>query len=264
MEYPSMKIIEPNIAFSLRYAYTTWSEFDIDPTIGRQVLQETNLALQQVDLRLLEGQTINHQWQLLVSAKPHQSPLQITRLIKTNLSTSMSLLGYDNPLNRRFAIRSIGNNTSKDLTNYLALQVERREYVDPRFSNALQDSSKQYVCDSSVPTLTRHGKYWYELHLVIATNERYTVASAKVWELLVSTCEKHFAEHGEQLKSLSLLPDHIHIMLLPKIQNSPLAVGKGLIERLNKLQEKRNLYRPSFYVGTYGAYSMAAVRRKIY
>lgn len=259
-----MKVIEPKIAFSLRYAYTTWCESYLDPKSVTEVLNATSLALEKDELRLLESRVINRQWQLLVSARPHQSPVEIVRLVKARLYVSMANLGYRNPLNRRFAIRSVGNNTSSDLKTYLAMQVERRNYIDPRFSDALQEYSKEYDFDSSLPSLTRHGKYWYDLHLVLSTSARFTVAQQTIWERLVATCEQWHAEQGEQLKSLALLPDHLHILLRPKIDTSPQMLGRGLIERLNAIKEMPNLYLPSFYVGTYGAYSMAAIRKKIY
>jgi REP element-mobilizing transposase RayT len=251
-----------DIAYCLRYAYTCWLREGLIADVVPSIFRRTEELLAGKELRVLRTRYVDKQIQLLVSAKPDQSAVEIAGCAKRMLSFAFSQLSVSASMLRKFSLRSVGENTSRDLEHYLLEQVNRRGYLDDRFSESLSRYTKRYVHDMSQSVTTTHGRYWNDIHLVITSNDQYCVSHSKVWDELVTSSERWTKEQGHFLNSMSLLPDHIHYLIRPALRVSPYEVGSGLIERLNALRSMPNIYRPKFYVGTYGAYSMSAIRNK--
>ncbi|MBN8600719.1 MAG: transposase [Planctomycetes bacterium] len=246
--------------YCLRFAYTTWLTHEVPKTSIQLAVQRAQVELQASEINLLEHRIADNQIQLLLSTKPTHSPTFIARVTKVKMSAALSAQNHNQVLKREFSLRSVGENTTKDLLSYLQKQVLRRKFVDDRFSDSLTPFSRAYKLTPGECQKTSYGYYWYDLHLVLGTTDRYCVAEERVWKAIVEATENWHQELGYQINSISLLPDHVHLLNRPCINTSPQQVGEGLVERLNRIPIMQNIYRPTFYVATHGVYAMNAVR----
>jgi len=78
---------------------------------------------------------------------------------------------------------------------------------------------------------------------------------------LFEACQAIAMEHEHLLGGLSVLPDHLHVCLRGAVADSPEAIAIGYMNESCRKLAVAGLWRPSYYVGTTGAYSMNAVRR---
>jgi REP element-mobilizing transposase RayT len=250
------------IPYCLRYAYSTWTTLNLSVNTLQDVIQRTETLLRSDDLKILEHRVAGNQIQLLLSARPSHSPVDLSKITKAKLVLAFSQQDIYKSITREFALRSVGENTSQDLEHYLREQVDRRNFVDDRFADSLRPFSKEYAVDLEKCEATKYGHYWYDLHFVLGTNDRYSVALPEIWEAIVQASELWHLEQGHQMKSISLLPDHVHLLIRPNLHTSPYQVGEGLIERLNRVKIMQNIYHPTFYVATHGAYAMNSIRNQ--
>lgn len=251
-----------NIPYCLRYAYSTWTTQKLSIKVLEDVIQQTEILFASDNLKILEQRVEGSQIQLLLSARPNHSPIDLSKITKAKLSVAFSQQKIYKSITREFALRSVGENTSQDLEHYLREQVNRRNFVDDRFADSLRPFSKEYAVDLEKCEATKYGHYWYDLHVVLGTNDRYSVALPEIWEAIVQASELWHQEQGHQLKSISLLPDHVHLLVRPNLNTSPYQLGEGLIERLNRVKIMQNIYHPTFYVATHGTYAMNAIRNQ--
>ena len=256
----SLSQLSSNIPYCLRYAYSTWTTQKLSVNTLQDVIQQTEILLASDNLKILEHRVEGSQIQLLLSARPNHSPVDLSKITKAKLSVAFSQQKIYKSVTREFALRSVGENTTHDLEHYLREQVNRRNFVDDRFADSLRPFSKEYDVDLERCEATKYGHYWYDLHFVLGTNDRYSVAIPEIWETIVQSSELWHQEQGHQLKSISLLPDHVHLLVRPNLNVSPYRVGEGLIERLNRVKIMQNIYHSTFYVGTHGTYPMNAIR----
>ena len=249
-----------NIPYCLRYAYSTWTTKRLSDKVLQEAIQQTRVFLESNELKILEHRVQGSQIQMLVSAKPNHFPIGIAKAVKAKLAIALAEQKIYKSITREFALRSVGENTTQDLEHYLREQVDRRDFVDERFANSLRPYSKEYDFDVTECERTTYGHYWYDLHLVLGTHGRYNVAIPDVWDAVLHATESWHQEQGHRLRSISLLPDHVHLLIRPNLSISPDNVGAGLIERLNRIKLMQNIYDPTFYVATHGKYAMNTIR----
>jgi REP element-mobilizing transposase RayT len=56
------------------------------------------------------------------------------------------------------------------------------------------------------------------------------------------------------------MPDHLHIGLRGVVEESPEAIALAFMNEICRGMKINPIWRPSYYVGTVGAYNMNAVR----
>ena len=56
------------------------------------------------------------------------------------------------------------------------------------------------------------------------------------------------------------MPDHLHIGLRGVVEESPEAIALAFMNETCRSMKINPIWRPSYYVGTVGAYNMNAVR----
>lgn len=251
-----------DIAYCLRYAFTCWLDQDIPFQLLQVALLQTQKALEKSKLRVLRTRYCNEQLQMVLSCRPGHSAFEIARHTKSQIAFDLKQHDIRTAIKRKFILRRVGENTSKDLEQYLQRQVERRDYVDDRFSASLTPYTKSFRTDHSMCFSTTHGRYWNDIHLVVSTQDSFCVVHSRVWDELCELAKSWLEDSSNLLSSISLLPDHLHLLIRLDVNSTPYEVGSGLITQLNSLRSMPNIYRPKFYVGTYGAYSMTAVRNK--
>jgi hypothetical protein len=84
------------------------------------LIEDTRALWEQDGLRLLEYRWLPDKVQLLFSATPEIAPTTIAARAKGRLDHALRLAGLSMPFSRKIAVRSIGDNTRRDVEAYIA------------------------------------------------------------------------------------------------------------------------------------------------
>src|SRR5262249_5509401 len=111
------------------------------------------------------------------------------------------------------------------------------------------------------PAFTAHGRYLYNLHLVLVHDGRWQEIReeqlVKNREMVLSVARKH--EH--RLSRVGLLGDHVHLTMRCGADTSPEQVALKYLNNLAFAHDMQRVFQFGYYVGTIGPYDMEAVRR---
>ena len=252
--------IEP--AYALRYAWFTWLSDGHDVTWPNGLSARIAPLWEFDGIRLLNA----HRNQELVvvnfSAKPSVCPILLAQRAKGRLTYQLRCEGVRHEFSRKFAVRSIGENTNRDVEIYIARQVERERFVDPRFSEMLSRFRLQWDdVDLSLPWAAKRSRYWYDLHLVLVAEERFRISTESMLEAIRDRLISLRVFNGCRFKSLQLMPDHMHLLLRANFEHSPAMVAQW-IQNETATAIGLRLWKDTYYVGTTGEYSMNAIRHE--
>lgn len=249
-------------AYQLRYGWTGW------PSEGSFPAQPPPLFLDQLaerweqdGLRLLEHLWASRQISLTFSATPEVSPVLLATRIKGRLQHAFRRESKPIKFSRKLALRSIGHNTRETVEAYIRKQLDREKMADPRYevrlrSHVINDPS----VDLSAPTQTGSGQYWYNLHLVLVVAGRYRMGWDQEGKDLSVICRNIAEKKGYAISILSLMPDHLHIALRGNIEHTPQDIALAFQNNLAYLMGNCQVWAHNYYVGTFGDYTMGAVR----
>jgi REP element-mobilizing transposase RayT len=164
---------------------------------------------------------------------------------------------------RKVCIRSLGDTTRAQVDAYIRDQVANEPLADEKFRELLTAFT---VCNSqvdlSVPTETNSGRYWYNLHLVLVASQRYRAGEAATLAKIRDTIAKICAKKGYAASRMSVLPDHVHLALRGDIEQTPEQIALAFLNNLAWVLDRRPWWMCGYYAGTFGEYSMAAVRTR--
>ena len=236
------------------------SAFWREEGIVRDWLAQLTAALEPDGIRILSHRfaqsTVS---QFLVSTKPDVAPVTIVQRVKGRLQ---HLLRTRRPKmwKGNYAIRSIGNVTRAAVETYIAKQIGHHRYADPLACERIR--KYQFVSDAvdlAEPRSTSHGRYWYNLHLVIVRRNREaewddSVLSA-TWEMIIDAAR--VKQHV--LSRAGILPDHIHLLIGCRIEESPLDVALGYMNNLAFVHAMQPVFQFGAFVGTTGEYTNRAI-----
>ena len=250
-------------AYHLRYAWTGWPSNGAFP---QQPSEEFFTSLEshwEADgIRRLETNWTPQQIQFTCSVKPAVSPIFFVSRIKGRLQHSLRLAGMSVRFSRKVAFRSLGENKREQVEAYIAKQVTNESFVDERFSKFMKGFT---VADPSArlldPTETNSGRYWYNLHVVLVTDSRMRFTDQRSLNRIGETCDKVASKKACRVASRTVMPDHIHLALRGDIQQSPEEIALAFMNNIAFAFGQAAVFRPSYYVGTFGEYDMGAVRR---
>ena len=120
------------------------------------------------------------------------------------------------PFSRKVSLRSVGDNTREDIECYIREQVSKEQFVDPRFTEMLSRFTTTVSdIDLSQPTETARGRYWFNLHLVLVTDQRYRFTDEKTLQQIFAGVFRIARHKAHLISSLSMMPDHLHIARTP-------------------------------------------------
>jgi REP element-mobilizing transposase RayT len=197
--------------------------------------------------------------QFFVSTKPHVSPQDLIRSIKGRLQHEIRV-HVPKAFQRNYRLRSIGAATRTVVEEYVADQLGHHQMADPKVQQRLARFQKLYLnVDLSKPSFSAHGEYWYNLHLVFVSDERWMEIREDVLEKRLATIEGAAAKHRHRLSRAAVLPDHVHLTLGCEIGESPEQVVLGYMNNCAYACGMRPEFRFSYYVGTIGEYDRGAV-----
>jgi len=214
-------------------------------------------------LRLLESRCSAEMAQMTFSAKPEVAPVLVASRVKGRLQHALRQAGLPAPFSRKLAIRSIGDNRTSDVEQYIRDQVANAKCADKDFADRLRPFT---IADPDVnlsePTETNSGRYWYNLHVVLVTEERYQHGDSEWLRLIRDQSLKIAKKKRHAVSRLSVMPDHLHIALRGNIEDSPHEIALSFQNNLAYALGQLRVWRHTYYAGTFGEYDMQAVRRR--
>jgi REP element-mobilizing transposase RayT len=251
-------------AYQLRYGWTGWpskNPFPID--LLALTLPDVAPEWESDGIRVLESSLAPKRIQLTLSSTPHVSPVTLAGRVKGRLQHHCRCRGHAIDFSRKLAVRSLGDPTRTQVEAYIRKQVAKEALADERFREMLAAFT---VVDSGVdlsrPTETHSGRYWYNLHLVLVVSKRYRIgemaALARIRDTVLQICFKK----GHLPSTLAVLPDHLHLAVRAAIAQAPEKIALSFLNNLAHALDRRPWWEAGYYVGTFGEYSMAAVRPK--
>lgn len=192
--------------------------------------------------------------QFFVSTKPHVAPKDLIRSVKGRLQHELRPQA-PKAFQRNYCLRSIGAVKREVVEEYVASQLGHHRMADPNVQRRLAKFQRSYPhVDLKEPAFSSHGKYWYNLHLVIVNDQRWMEIREAVLEKLLETLERAASKHGHRLSRAALLPDHIHLTLGCNVSESPEDVALGYLNNCAYVNGMKPVYEFSYYVGTFGEY----------
>jgi putative transposase len=252
-------------AFALRFTWSGWATSGDLSALPDNGWGPLVAAWESDGLRLLEREVRSDAILLTFSATREVNPVFLAARAKGRLQYAFrtSTAGPVD-FSRKAAVRSVGENTSEAIEAYVSAQVHNAEFIDPRFAEFLEQFT---VVDSSVdlsqPAETRSGRYWYNLHLVLVTDGRFRVVDEHSLTTIRDGSFRIAEKKGYQIASLSVMPDHLHVALRAQPEHSPQDVALAFQNNLAHMLGKGAIWRPGYYVGTFGEYNMNAIRRAV-
>ena len=104
-----------------------------------------------------------------------------------------------------------------------------------------------------MPSETNSGRYWYNLHVVLVTENRFRMSSEMAGRV-AAACRL------PSVAKCSVMPDHLHLAVKADPTKSPEQVAHEIQEATARAAGMLGFWKDTFYVGTFGEYGMGAVR----
>ena len=250
--------VEP--AYSLRFVWFTWLTDGINTLWPRGLSSRIEPMWEADGMRLLSAHRNKSQVTVTFSAKPSVCPVFLAQRAKGRLAYQLRKEGIQHEFSRKFAVRSVGENTNRDVELYIAGQIAKEQFVDPRFVEMLSRFRYQWDdVDMSLSWEAKRSRYWYDLHLVLVTEERFRLSTENVLE---SILERLIAVRDRErylFKSLQLMPDHLHLLFRANVEHSPAQIAETFQNETAAAIGLR-VWKDTYYVGTTGEYNMNAIR----
>jgi REP element-mobilizing transposase RayT len=197
--------------------------------------------------------------QFLVSTQPSASPAHILRCLKGRLQYLIRN-SHPSAFKRNYRIESVGSVKAEVIDRYVAGQLPRQGMADPRAQELLarfQIDDPDLALDQI--RYTSYGQFTYNLHLVLVRESEMALD----YDCLKSNRDmivKAAAKKELLLRRGALLSDHIHLALGCGIDQPPEDVALSYLNNLAFANGMTPCFRFGFYVGTFGAYDLGAVR----
>jgi REP element-mobilizing transposase RayT len=132
--------------------------------------------------------------------------------------------------------------------------------VDPRVQEQLARYQRGYPgVDLGKPCFSSHGEYWYNLHVVIVTEDRWMEIRADVLGGLSKMIDGVASKHGYRMSQVALLPDHVHMTMGCPINRSPEEVALAYLNNCAYACGMKPVFQFGYYVGTFGEYDRGVV-----
>lgn len=251
--------------YHLHYSWTAWPSCGIFPSfdIG-EIAATTAEGWENDGLRVLEHFLAPEKLQITFSARPDVSPSFLASRAKGRLQHALrTALGRAPRFSRKVSVRFVGENQREHVERYIEDQVRNAQFVDAAFQQRMsQYTTVNCDADLSKPAASSHGRYWYNLHVVLVVEQRGRILDDERLSRLRDRCFKIAKVKSHQISRLSVMPDHLHLALRGHCQQSPLEIALAYQNNLAFALGQVPLWEPTFYAGTFGEYDMWAIRRR--
>jgi len=252
------------VAYHLRYSWTAWPAGSLWRSLPIDDLLSTLAPRWEQDgLRVLERLISPDKIQATFSTRPDVAPTALARLAKGRLQHAMreadrTFQGFS----RKVSVRCVGRNRAKDVQAYIARQVEKEHFADSRFEAMMRQFT--VLCPSvnlALPDSSTHGRYWYNLHVVLVVAERYRIVDPHRLGTIRDRCFQIANKKGHRIAVLSVMPDHLHMALRGNRDESPQDIALAFQNNLAFALGQMRIWSDGYYVGTLGEYDMQAIRQ---
>ncbi len=259
-------IYEPanlNPAYQLRFSWTGFpargTRFPANVSLDE--MEELTSAWESDGIRLIESQWAAEKLQATLSVAPEVSPVLLAARVKGRLQHAMRNRGQPVAFARNFSVRSLGDATREAVEKYVRQQVERADLVDPAYREKLRRCTwHDPKVDLRKPSQSSSALYWYNLHVVLISCGRYRMDAEKTAPTVRDTCRAVAAKHEYGISTLSVMPDHVHIAMRGNLAHSPEEIVLRFQNNTAWKLGQVKFWEHNYYVGTFGEYTMHAVR----
>ena len=249
-------------AYELHYGWAGWpstTPFPID--LIEQLLAAIAPEWEGDGIRLLESSLAPEQLLLTLSVRPQISPVTLAARVKGRLQHHCRRAGKSVAFSRKAALRTIGHNQRAQVEAYIGRQASKEAVADERFGALLsQLCIVRPEVDLSMPTESRSGRYWYNLHLVLITAQRYRVGDESTLLKIRDTCLRIGEKKKYAISAVAVMPDHLHLALRGTIDYSAEEIALSFMNNLAFALGQRAWWASGYYAGTFSEYDMDAVR----
>lgn len=251
-----------NPAYHLRYTWTGWPSSGSLPEPNKGLLDDFASALAADCIRPLEHAWSPNEVQFTCSVTPQVTPTLFAARMKGRLQHLLRQCGQPVAFSRKVAVRTIGDSRTEQVEAYIRQHVAKEPVADPSFREFLDSLTVvDETVDLSVPTETRSGRYWYNLHLVIVAQERHRTRDKARLLKVRDQSLKIAEEKGHRVSVLSVVPEHLHMAVRGDIELSPEDIALAFMSNLAHSLGQNAIWQFGYYVGTFGEYDMYAVRK---
>jgi putative transposase len=261
-------------AYQLHF-YLCMKTRSLRPLFAEQEVADTlvqicqDVCLRQ-DYHLLDRQVSPDHLRVLLSLRPEQAVSGAVKMLKGNIARQLGLRipGVAPWLGSGYFARSCGRVDMDTVKAYVDDQVAHHGYRGS-WTKALTYNNAAFT---SPAFHMRHCLSILNYHLVLVTKGRTAVFDETIAPNLFNYIIVIGAKHGFVPERMSILPDHLHLVLeaMPGkcieeiaralMNNSAYWMGRrywGVLKQTDAWQ----VWQPSFYAGTVGEYTTAQVRR---
>ena len=259
---PLYKPDNTTAAYQLNWSVALFGTDEFPP--AAKWLSELKAAAESDSVRILEHHlAAANVIQFLVRSKPHIAPSQIVRSLKGRWQY---LIRDTNPkaFRRNYSIGSIGEANSDVLARYVARQPQNHPMADSRVQERI--GALQYHdsgLDFGSERFSTHGRFVHNLHVLLENEGGWHETRADVLirsrQMIIDSAKKH----SWGLARIGLVTNHVHILLSTNVTESPESVALCLMNNLAYVQQMEPVLRFSYYVGTFGEYDRAAIRKNL-
>ena len=252
-------------AYQLRFTWTGW------PTKGGLFpISFEDAAWDQLDaewerdgLRRLDTKWRPEAVRITFSAKPSVSPTRLAARAKGRLDHVGNRLAARLRFSRKVAVRTMGGPRTSDVLQYISAQINSRCYASETYAEYLKRFTvRDPGVDLAMPTHTKRGAYWYNLHLVLLVNRRYRELEQKYFGEVRDGAFRIARKNGHRLSTIAVVPDHVHMAIRGALECDPESIAFSYLNNLAHLAGRRPIWEPGYYVGTFGEYNMNAIRSR--
>ena len=246
-------------AYQIDWSYCAfWHE----PPQDLAWLDELKRLNEKDHIRILQHELSNETTsRFLISTRPQTPPRIIAQRVKGRLQR---ILRDTNPdaFQRNYSLRSIGSTKREKLDRYLLGQLEHHSMADANVRERLKQY--QIYCpdvDLSEPQTSSHGRYWYNLHIVLVNDGRFMEIRDAVLRGLKETIVKAARRKNHRLSRVAIVPDHIHMTLGCNLEEAPEEVVLSYMNNLAYGCGMKPVFRYSYFVGTFSEYDLGVIPR---
>ena len=247
-------------AYELRWSLALFATVDLSATDAW--LNDLKAAVETDGVRILECRVAQPPvLHFLLSTKPTIAPPQIVKSVKGRLQHLVRRV-HSTAFRRNFSLASIGDVRHDVIETYVANQLGHHRMADERVQADLRQFQLSFPeVDLTEPVFSSHGRYVYNLHLVLVHDSRWCevhldrITKTRDMGLGVAKKKQH------RLSRAAIIPDHVHLAMGCSLNESPEAFALAYLNNLAYAQGMKPVFRYSYYVGTFGEYDMDAVRR---
>lgn len=247
---------------ALHYSWAGWHSQGLPLPASIEVAVEQCSDLWQQDGFLLKKQSLKADMiQCLFAVEPDITPVKFTQKVKGRLDHQLRQQGDPIKFSRKVAFRCLGENIRETVNNYVQKQVSKSDYIDPRYKQFLAEFTVADVGNLASPVEKSHGRYWYNIHLVIVVEDRkFPIKREDQLEKIRFYIPKIATKQGCEIAHFSILPDHIHIALKGNPELSPYRIGLSFMNNLSYVLGFNWTWSSEFYVGTFSEYALSKLR----